>query len=173
MTAAQMFEQVTNGGTNDFALVVQILEASRQAWCLFGGLAINVYVEPVFTVDADFVLVTAAIPGVVAELEHHGFRIAWHPFTVNAQKPGSDLVIQFSIDERFQDFPARAVSAEVLGVPVKVAALADLFSAKLLAWSDPERRPTKRAKDELDLLRIAERFSEYRDQLPEALHGKL
>jgi hypothetical protein len=71
-------------------------------------------IAPVFTVDADFVLVTAAIPGVVTELEHRGLRIAWHPFTVNAQKPGSDLVIQFSTDECFQDFPAGAVPAEVL-----------------------------------------------------------
>ncbi|MBV8533882.1 MAG: BON domain-containing protein [Verrucomicrobia bacterium] len=57
-------------------------------------------IAPVFTVDADFVLVTAAIPGVVTELEHRGLRIAWHPFTVNAQKSGSDLTNDPVFDRR-------------------------------------------------------------------------
>jgi hypothetical protein len=74
---------------------------------------------------------------------------------------------------RYQGFCGRAVPAEVLGVPAKVAALAGLFQGKLWAWADPERRSTKRAKDELDLLRIAERLGEYAVLLPEQLRSKL
>jgi hypothetical protein len=36
-----------------------------------------------------------------------------------------------------------------------VAALPDLFQGKLWAATDPERRPSKRFNDELDLVRIA------------------
>jgi hypothetical protein len=61
----------------------------------------------------------------------------------------------------------------VLGVPARVAALADLFQGKLWAAADPERRPTKRAKDELDLMRIADRYPEYLPLLPPALRDRL
>jgi len=54
-----------------------------------------------------------------------------------------------------------------------VAALADLFQGKLWAAADPERRPTKRAKDELDLLRIAETNPTYLPLLPPALRARL
>ena len=51
------FESVTNGGSSDFAQVVAILNASGP-WCLIGGLAVNCYAEPVYTVDADVVVVS-------------------------------------------------------------------------------------------------------------------
>jgi hypothetical protein len=39
--------------------------------------------------------------------------------------------------------------------------------------ADPERRPTKRAKDELDLLRIADTYPKYLPLLPPALRARL
>ena len=173
MTAAEIFNAVTHGGGNDFAEVVGLLEEKGSAWCLIGGLAINAYVEPVYTVDADFVLVAAALPRMLSVLEERGYRTSQHRFWANARRAGSDLAVQFTTDERYQGFCQRAVPAEVLGVLAKVAALADLFQGKLWAWADPERRSTKRAKDELDLLRIAERFGEYVALLPEQLRSKL
>src|SRR5260370_126152 len=75
--------------------------------------------------------------------------------------PGSSLIVQFITDPRYQDFLSRATTDEVLGVQCRVAALTDLFQGKLWAAADPERRPTKRAKDELDLLRIADTYPKY------------
>jgi hypothetical protein len=46
-----------------------------------------------------------------------------------------------------------------------------LFQDKLWAAADPERRPTKRAKDELDLMRIAETHPKYLPLLPPALRA--
>jgi hypothetical protein len=51
--------------------------------------------------------------------------------------------------------------------------LADLFQGKLWAAADPERRRTKRAKDELDLMRIPDRYPEYLPLLPPALRARL
>jgi len=81
--------------------------------------------------------------------------------------------VQLTTDPRCQDFLQRATPAEVLGVQCRVAALADLFQGKLWAAADPEHRATKRAKDELDLLRIGEVYPEYVPLLPPALRARL
>jgi hypothetical protein len=73
MTAEEIFESVTNGGRSDFAEVVSILAKADPGWCLIGGLAVNCYVSPVYTVDADFVVVSAMIEVVVAMLAVKGF----------------------------------------------------------------------------------------------------
>ena len=56
MTAAEIYESVTNGRASDFADVVGVLDRYKP-WCLIGGLAVNCYVEPVYTVDVDLVVV--------------------------------------------------------------------------------------------------------------------
>jgi hypothetical protein len=85
----------------------------------------------------------------------------------------SKLSVELILDSRYQDFPSRAVSVTVLGFSVKVATLPDLFQGKLWLASDPQRPPSKRIKDELDLLRIAEAFPAYVAQLPTVLRAKL
>ena len=55
MTAVEIYESVTNGGASDFAEVVTVLNRYKP-WCLIGGLAVNCYVEPVYTVDVDLVV---------------------------------------------------------------------------------------------------------------------
>jgi hypothetical protein len=172
MTAREIYDLALRGGGNDFQATVELLERLGEPWCLIGGLAVNAYAEPVYTADADFVIVSTQLEFVCAELAGLGFTISHH-FGVNAQLPGSSLIVQFTTDPRYQDFLARATSDEVLGVQCRVAALADLFQGKLWAAADPERRPTKRAKDELDLLRIADTHPEYLAFLPPALRARL
>ena len=70
------------------------------------------------------------------------------------------LMLQFSKPEEMQGFVDRAVLRPVLGFDVPVAALPDLVAAKLAAWSEPRRRFTKRGKERLDLLRLAEVYPE-------------
>jgi hypothetical protein len=57
MTAEEVYESVTNGGASDFAVAVGVFDRFGP-WCLIGGLAVNCYVDPVYTVDADFVVVS-------------------------------------------------------------------------------------------------------------------
>jgi len=138
-------------------------------WCLIGGLAVNVFVEPVYTLDADLVLVASGMERVAEMLRTQGFAIEQHPHSLNAQLPGSDLRIQFTTDVRYQAFLDRAVDAVVLGVPVKVASLEDTTQGKLWAYGDPQRRFSKRKKDELDLIRLAEAWPNLRSFYPKDL----
>jgi hypothetical protein len=173
MTVREIYDLALRGGGNDFQAVVELLERIGEPWCLIGGLAVNAYCEPVYTADADFVVIASQLEFICAELAGLGFAISRQRFWINARLQGSDLVVQFTTDPRYQDFLGRAAPAEVLGAQCRVASLADLFEGKLWATADPECRPTKRAKDELDLLRIAEGFPQYVEKLPEALRTKL
>ena len=49
---------------------------------------------------------------------------------------------------------------------VKIASLEDVTRGKLWAYGDPGRRLTKRKKDELDLIRIAESYPEMKALYP-------
>ena len=139
MTALEAYELTTHGGARDFSRLIGACETFGP-YCLIGGMAVNCFVEPVYTLDAEIVL------GYAGGLKRPEAK----------QAPGSELRIQFTTDERYQPFLDRSVEAEVLGVRVKVACLADVVSGTLWAYSDSRRRLSKRKKDELDLIRLAE-----------------
>lgn len=172
MTALEVYELATQGGTTAFARGVQACE-SFGSYCLIGGLAVNCYGEPVYTLDADLVVIAAILPDLTAHLEQHGFKTEVHPHSVNAITPGSDLRIQFTTDQRYQGFPGRSVEAEVLGVRVKIACLEDVTQGKLWAYSDPRHRLSKRKRDELDLIRLAEAFPKLKPLYPPELRKQI
>jgi hypothetical protein len=65
------------------------------------------------------------------------------------------------------------VKAEVLGVRVRVASLEDVTQGKLWAYGDPRRRLSKRKKDELDLIRLAEAHPELKSAYPDELREQI
>jgi hypothetical protein len=168
VTAAEVYELTTQGGATDFARLIEACEMLG-SYCLIGGLAVNCSVEPVYTLDADVVVTTASLPKVAAHLEKQGFRAEQHQHSMNVFAPGSQLRIQFTTDERYQAFLARSVEAEVLGTRVKVASLEDVTQGKLWAYSDPQGRLSKRKKDELDLIRLAEAYPPLKSMYPREL----
>jgi hypothetical protein len=165
MTAAEIYESVTNGGASDFAELVTVLNRNKP-WCLIGGLAVNCYVEPVYTVDVDLVVAAANLEQIGRELKAAGFRVKRFEHSMNAQRPGSKLNVQFTTDTRYQDFLARATERDVLSRRIPVASLEDIVRGKVSAWQDEQRRSTKRKKDELDLMRIAEAYPQLRPLVP-------
>jgi hypothetical protein len=165
MTAAEIYESITNGGASDFAEVAAVLNGNKP-WCLIGGLAVNCYVEPVYTVDVDLVVIAANLPQIQRELETAGFNVVRFEHSTNAQRAGSKLNVQFTTDFRYQDFLANATEREVLEIRVPVASLEDVIRGKVWAWHDAARRVSKRKKDELDLIRIAEAYPELRELIP-------
>ena len=172
MTAQEAFDAASKGGFNDLQVVFAICQ-KHGGYCVIGGLAVNTYVRPVFTMDADIVIATELLPLVWADLLAAGFSVQEEEWSLNAQMPGSELRIQFTKDVRYQSFPTSAVPAKVLGCDARVASLRDLVTGKSLAWKDPARRLSKRKKDEADLIRLAEDYPEVRPMLPDALRRQL
>jgi hypothetical protein len=172
VTAVEAYELTTQGGSTDFARLIGACE-SFGPYCLIGGLAVNCYVEPVYTLDADLVVIATSLPELMSHLEEDGFKTEVHKHSVNALAPGSELRIQFTTDERYQAFPARSVEATVLGIKVKVACREDVTQGKLWAYGDPLRRLSKRKKDELDLIRLAEAYPELKSLYPGELREQL
>ncbi len=78
----------------------------------------------------------------------------------------SELGIQFTNDPRYQAFLGRSTEAVVLGVNVRIACLHDIAQGKLWAYSDPQRRLSKRKKDDLDLIQLWEAYPELRSLYP-------
>lgn len=172
MTESEVFESITGSGSSDFAVLVDILK-KHGPWCLIGGLAVNSYVEPVYTLDADIVVVSSELQAIKRELIKAGFAVDEFPHSLNARMSGSDLRIQFSLDPRYQDFLKRPNVLEVLGQRVPVASLVDVIRGKIWAWSDEHRRATKRKKDELDLMRILENYPDTRSLMPEEIRKQV
>lgn len=172
MTESEVFEFVTGSGSSDFAVLIGILN-QHGGWCLIGGLAVNCYVEPVYTLDADIVVVSSELPSIKVELLQSGFTVEEFPHSMNARMPGSDLRIQLTLDPRYQSFLKDAQPRKVLGYDVPVASLADVIAGKTWAWSDQKRRATKRKKDELDLMRILEAYPETRSLMPEQIKSQV
>jgi hypothetical protein len=172
----EAFELTTKGGATDFARLIAACE-SFGPYCLIGGLAVNCYVEPVYTLDADLVMIAAGLPNLSAHLREQGFKTEEHAHSVNATAPGSDLRIQFTTDQRYQAFLGRSVEAKVLGTQVRVASLEDVTQGKLWdeLWDDgdPRRRLSKRKKDELDLIRLGEAYPALKSLYPDELREQI
>jgi hypothetical protein len=165
MTAAEVFDSITNGGASDFDALVRILNKNKP-WCLIGGLAVNCYVEPVYTIDADIVIVADRLRQICNEIEGAGFEIQRFEHSINAKRGTSQLRVQFTTDARYQEFLTNTEQREVLGQQVPVATLENVVLGKVWAWNDQSRRASKRKKDELDLLRIAEAYPKLRQKIP-------
>ncbi len=65
------------------------------------------------------------------------------------------------------------MSAEILGIQVSVACLEDATRGKLWAYADPAQRLSKRKKDELDLIRLAEAYPKLKALYPAELRQQL
>ena len=61
----------------------------------------------------------------------------------------------------------------MLGIRVKIACLEDVTQGKLWAFGDPQRRLSKRKKDELNLIRLAEAYPRLKSVLPQELQDQI
>jgi hypothetical protein len=100
-------------------------------------------------------------------------RIESFEHSVNLSAPDSDLRIQFQVDPRYQEFPARAEVREVLGHRLPVASLEDVLRGKVWAASDTGRRASKRQKDLADISRLLEGHLELRKLVPQSILQRL
>lgn len=173
MKLTEIYDSVVAEGSSSFAEVIAVLEQAGTRYAVIGGLAINAYVEPVFTADADIVIALSEVDRFTEALSERGYTVEQYPFSLNFRRVGSDLSLQISTDPVYQGLLDRTVRKNVLDVQASVASLPDLVEGKIRAWSDPERRLSKRTKDQSDLFRIAERYPEMTVLLPERLKSQI
>ena len=173
MTAKQFYDWQTAGGTNDVMKLVDCLERAHIAWCAIGGVAVNHWAaEPMVTQDVGFVVATDAIERTVALLAEAGFQSERFDWSVNF-KGSSRVSIQLSTEAFYRDFPSRAVAADVHGILLRVSCLEDTLEGKMRAWSDAQRRQSKRIKDLGDIARLVEAHPHLWDLLPDTLKQRL
>jgi hypothetical protein len=73
VTTVEAYEWTTGGGATDFVRLIAACETFGP-YCLIGGLAVNCYVEPVYTLDADLVVIASGLPQLAAYLQAQGFK---------------------------------------------------------------------------------------------------
>ena len=173
MTAKQFFDWQTAGGTDDVMRLVDCLERADILWCTIDGVAVNHWAaEPMVTQDLDFVVATDAVERTVLVLEEVGFGAERFEWSINFTGR-SKVSLQLSLENFYQEFPARAVAADVHGILLRVASLEDTLSGKIKAWSDSDRRQSKQLKDLGDIARLLEAHPGLWEKLPEKLRLQL
>jgi hypothetical protein len=173
MTQKAFYDWQTAGGGGDVMRMISVLERLDVPWCVIGGLAVNHWAaEPVVTGDVDIVIALECVDGAVSGLESEGFKAERHPWSVNLSG-ASKVSIQISTEEMYRAFPSRAVAADVWGILMRVAALEDTLRGKLAAYSDPARRPSKRQKDFLDIMRLTEAHPTLDVYLPDEIRQRI
>jgi len=165
MTGKEFMNAVANGTADVVQAFLDALAGVGADYCAIGGLAVNAYVEPVVSLDLDIVVATERIEDVCRAVENT-FRIERFPHSVNLTGTGSDFRIQLQTDPRYQDFLRNAIPRDVLGYQMNVAAIEDVLQGKVWAYTDEERRASKRQKDLADILRLVEAFPALERTLP-------
>ena len=173
MTSKQFFDWQTSGGTDDVMRLVDCLERADIEWCAIGGVAVNHWAdEPMVTQDVDLVVATKSVEIVIGLLEKEGFKSERSDWSVNF-RGRSKVSIQLSTEDFYREFPGRAVPADVHGILMRVASLEDTLRGKIKAWSDTERRQSKKIKDLGDIARLVESHPHLWNLLGEELQSQI
>ena len=173
MTMRQFYDWQTAGGGGDVSLLVATLERREIPWCMIGGLAVNHWArEPMATADVDVVIAAERVDEAVKALCAAGFTARKFKWSFNL-KGRSKVSVQISTEKAYREFPGRAVPADIHGILMRVASLTDTLTGKLLAYSDKERRASKRQKDLTDILRLVEAHPKLRKLLPADVARKI
>ena len=173
MTGKKFYNKVTGIQTDAVSRLLALLKEAGAQYCVIGGLAVNAYAEPVVSLDLDLVVVADKIDVLITAARKRGMGARRFEHSVNLTMQGSDLRIQIQTDPRYQAFIARARRRDVLGYPMSVARIEDVFQGKLWASADATRRGSKRLKDVADILRIAEKHPGMAKRLPREIAGFL
>lgn len=172
MTGKKFINAVANGKIDVIQIFLDILKEINSDYCVIGGLAINAYIEPVVSLDLDIVVTTDDLEAVCRAVETH-FQIERFAHSINLTTTDSDLRIQLQIDSRYQKFMPGAQVRSVLGYEMKVASVEDILKGKIWAYSDKERRMSKRQKDLADIARLIEAYPELVVKAPSEIRDKL
>jgi len=165
MQALEFWKTVTVDHANLLESLIGLLNDHRVKYCVIGGQAVNACAEPLVSLDLDLVIAIDDLDRAKSLLAAQ-FSIKQFPHSLNLSAAESEIRVQIQTDSRYLDFPDRAVPREVLGLTLPVASLEDLLQGKIWAASDPERQPTRRQKDLLDIARLIEKYPHLHERVP-------
>jgi hypothetical protein len=168
MTEKTFLNKLANGKSDVIQLLLDKLKEQKIDYCIIGGLAVNAYTDPVASLDIDIVLAVKNSEKFLTQNKNI-FQISKFPHSINLQHPDSNLRIQLQTDIRYQPFISNASIKNVLGYEMKVASLEDILKGKVWAYSDKERRKSKRQKDLADIMRLVETHQNLYNLLPEEI----
>jgi hypothetical protein len=169
MTGKKFMNTVANAKQDILQIFLDILNRTKTAYCIVGGLAVNAYVEPVVSLDLDVVIEIKDIDKVSKEVVEKGLKVERFEHSVNLTSSKSDLRIQIQTDSRYQEFLSHASSKEVLGYKMNVASVEDVLQGKVWAYSDEKRRMSKRQKDLADIIRLIEAYPSLEQLIPSVI----
>jgi hypothetical protein len=163
------------GDTKELALrsVTELLERERVPYAVIGGLALQLHSEePRTTRDIDLAVKTYDdVPA--SQLRAAGFEhVGRFPHSDNWIAPGPGpkvgrTPVQFTADTEMAGAIERATALSVGGLRLRLVTASDLIALKLRAAEDPSPRPSKRATDVADVLRLVEDHADLRDEIPD------
>ncbi len=173
MNSREFFDWQTLGGGNDVERLISVLATANIRWCMIGGLAVNHWaIEPMATADVDIVIGASDVDRAVQALVATGFTAETCPWSINLRGQ-SKVSVQISTDSLYQNFTNSAVLANVHGINMPVASLENTLVGKVAAWRDHRRRPSKRQKDFLDIMRLTEAHPYLIATLPDDIAAEL
>jgi hypothetical protein len=172
MTKKEFLNAISNGKVDIIQVFFDALSRLNADYCVIGGLAVNAYAEPVVSLDLDIVVAADNIEAVIKAVKAH-FKAQRFTHSVNLSTDKSDLRIQLQTDSRYQDFIRRAASHTVLGYKMKVASVEDVLQGKVWAYSDGQRRKSKRQKDLADIFRLIEVYPSLVELLPTSIRERI
>ena len=172
MTKKEFWKTVSNSEEDVLQILLDAIEKQQVEYCVIGGLAVNAYVEPVVSLDLDIVIAAEKIED-ICKAVRNVFKIEHFEHSVNLNSNESDLRIQLQTDARYQAFISRAEFHNVLGYKMKVAQVENVLQGKIWAYSDDQKRASKRQKDLADILRLIESYPYLVDQLPDSIREKI
>jgi len=168
MTHREIFETGV-GGSDALKQVIDILAANGD-YCLIGGMAINCYVEPVYTEDTDFAIAFDDKTKIKKTFKDAGIKVKDNRYDMSIFVPNSQLIIHITTDERYKNFGKDAKEHMLFDeFKVKVASLENLIQAKTWCLEDSCRKASKQFKDQADLCRIGENYPELQNLLPKEI----
>lgn len=172
MEALAYWQTVTEDRSGFLVQAVALLRESGVSFCVIGGAAVNAYAEPVITLDLDVAVAADDVERAERFLAVH-FRTEHFEHSINVSAPGSRLRLQIQTDPRYFPFVSRASERDVLDLRLPVASAEDVLQGKIWAYSDADRRQSKRAKDLADISRLIESYPALRAKVPSEVLAKL
>ena len=172
MTKKEFLNAVSNGKIDVLQIFLDTLTNMGVSYCVIGGLAVNAYAEPLVSLDLDIVI-TADDIDAVCNAVGDSFKVERFAHSVNLSSDKSDLRIQLQTDSRYQEFISRATTHTILGYNMSVAVVEDVMKGKIWAYSDEQRRKSKRHKDLTDIVRLTENYPELAEHLPDSIRKKI